>query len=189
VGTSRANAFDQAVGDYEAALDVHDAAQATARMRTDEKDAAKDLAVSQAREVAQIVQSNPAVTDAQRAAMGITVRDQSKTPVPPPSAVPAVIPEPTGTLVQQVKVVDAADPFRRSKPAGVAAWQVFVFVGEAAPLDVSACRLADQTSRNKATISFTPADAGKKAWILARAVNAKGEAGPAGEAVAVSVAA
>jgi hypothetical protein len=49
-------------------------------------------------------------------------------------------------------------------------------------------RLAATTSRTRAAVSFGPADAGKRAWALARALNAKGEPGPVGEPVSVLVA-
>jgi hypothetical protein len=85
--------------------------------------------------------------------------------------------------------VDSAEPARRAKPAGVAAWQAFVKVADVAPASVADCALVATSGRGRITLTFDPADIGKSAWVMVRAVNAKGEAGPACDPVQVRVAA
>src|SRR6185503_8790862 len=119
--------------------------------------------------------------------MGITVRDQIKTPVPPPSVEPSVVPLGFSGLNLSVRIVDPIDPTRRAKPDGVATYQLFSFVGATPPAQLSGWTLAATTARASGFVPFGPADVLKQAWVCARALNAKGEAGPVGEVVAVTV--
>ena len=67
---------------YSSALSDHETAQAEARAATQAKNAAKKKAIDLARDLAQRLQATPSMTDADRAAAGITVRDTTPTPGP-----------------------------------------------------------------------------------------------------------
>src|SRR5687768_18022068 len=92
VSTSRASAFLTAVTTFNTDLQNHETAGAAARAATATKDASGDAAVQIAREIAAAAQANPEVTDAMKAEMGITVRDQTKTPGPTPTVELSVAP-------------------------------------------------------------------------------------------------
>jgi hypothetical protein len=189
VPTARATLLMTQITAFGSALGTHTTAQAAAQGARASKDASKQAVVVTAREIIATIQTNTAVTPAQKEAMGIPVHDSSRSPVPPPTVLPGVVLEETRRLEQTVRIVDSGDPTRRAKPAGVTAWQVFVKVGETQPLSTSDCALASTSGKSKVTLSFAGGDAGKTAWLMVRAVNHKGEAGPASDPVEILVAA
>jgi hypothetical protein len=174
---------------FGSALGTHTTAQAAAQSARAAKSAARDSVVATAREIVSTIQSNTAVTPAQKEAMGIPVHDTSRTPVPAPSVLPGVVLEETRRLEQTVRIVDSSDPTRKAKPQGVSGWQVFVKVSPTQPADTAECALASTSGKSKVTLSFAGGDAGKIAWLMVRAVNSKGEAGPASDPVEILIAA
>jgi hypothetical protein len=189
VPTARATLYLTAVTAAQAAVTAAVAAADAARAALINKQEKIGAAVALAREVAGMVQANPAVTNVQRETGGWPIHDTTRTPQAPPTAVPAIVLKPGTQWQQPIGIVDLADPTRRGRPDGVDAWQVFLCVGNAAPIGINNCRLVGQTTRPDFTVPFEPTDAGKTAWILARAVNNKGETGPLGTPVPVTIAA
>lgn len=189
VPTARASLLMSQVTAFGSALGTHTTAQTAAQSARAAKDAARDAVVATARQIVATLQSNTAVTPAQKEAIGIPVHDSGRSPVPPPSVLPGVVLETTRRLEQTLRIVDSADPTRKAKPQGVSAWQVFVKVGPTQPTDTDDCSLATTSGKSKVTLSFGGADAGKTAWLMVRAVNNKGEAGPASDPVEILIAA
>jgi hypothetical protein len=103
--------------------------------------------------------------------------------------VPAVVLKPSAQWSQEIGIIVPSDPTRRGRPEGVEAWQIFLRVGDAAPVGTNDCRLVGQTTRPNFTVPFETADGGKTAWIAVRAVNNKGEFGPLSAPVPVRIAA
>jgi hypothetical protein len=103
--------------------------------------------------------------------------------------IPAVVLKPSTPWAQEIGIIIPADPTSRARPDNVEAWQVFLGVGDAAPIGVGNCRLVGQPTKPNFTIPFEAADAGKTAWIVVRAVGGKGDFGPLSAPVPVQVAA
>jgi hypothetical protein len=76
-------AFSTAVGDASTAVTNNVTAQAAAKASTAAKNTALGAAIALARDNAQRLQNDPTMTDEERAAAGLTVRDPTKTPTPP----------------------------------------------------------------------------------------------------------
>jgi hypothetical protein len=188
VPAARADLYLATVAAAQAAAAAADAAADAARSALTLENEKLADAVALAREIAAMVQANPAVSNPQRGSGGWRVHDTSRTPLPPPTAIPAAVLRPGTQWAQPIAIVVPADPTSRARPEGVDAWQVFLFVGDAAPTDVTGCRLVGQTTRPTFTIPFGPADAGRTAWILVRGVSNKGGAGPLSAAVPVTIA-
>ena len=68
-------------------------AQAAFRAATDDRDVKRGALTTLMRNISNKVQANPAITDAQKAGLGITVREATKTPV----AMPTTNPFPTAS--------------------------------------------------------------------------------------------
>lgn len=142
------------------------------------KNDAKTQLVELSRGLAMIVTNHPGVTNEQRVALGLTVRDREPSPVPPPSGSPDIdVLLVTGRTVT-VRLHDASTPGRR-KPANVAGAAVFSFVGETAPADPAVWTFQGNTTRTRFDVSF-PADvpAGAKVWITAFWFNRRMQSGP-----------
>ena len=189
VGTTRATAYLDAVGVFDNAVSDQQTALAAARAATDSKDASRVDAEALAREVAAIIQSNPAVTDAQRNAAGLPVHDESRTPVPPPTAVP-VFKVDTGERWKHTIRIGFGEGASRAKPDGVHGYEVYSNVGSATPpADLSACNYVMTATKGTITIPYAGTDLGKMAWYIIRCVNTRGERGPVSETVGATIAA
>jgi hypothetical protein len=189
VGTSRATLYTDLVDTFRSSLDAHLVAQDAARAATLSKDDARAAAQSAAREIAQIIQTNPAVTDQQRASAGLPVHDDSRTPVPPPTAVPVFTVD-TGERWKHTIRIGFGEGVSRAKPAGVRGYEVYSLVGSATPpADLSACNYVMTATKGSFTIPYTGTDLGKMAWYIIRCVNTTGERGPVSETVGATIAA
>jgi len=74
-----------------AAFPAHVRAQAAAEAARQSKDAARRTLEAEARPVTSFIQGFPKTTDADRATIGITVRDSSGTPTPIPTTRPQTL--------------------------------------------------------------------------------------------------
>src|SRR3954470_24073182 len=84
----KVTALTDALAKFDDDLNAHVAAQAAAKVATQAKRRTRSDFVDLIREVVKGIQSNPAVTDAMKAAIGITVPDDHKTPAPVPTTYP-----------------------------------------------------------------------------------------------------
>lgn len=139
---------------------------------------ARANAVFSARQLAAKVQANPAVTNTQRTALGITVRDATHTPVPPPATSPIVAIAAFQPLRHVCRFSDEATPLSRSKPVGSTGLAVYVKVDGAAPTSIAECRFVGIATKVPFNINYDAGEGGKVSHILAQWVNRKGQAGP-----------
>lgn len=152
---------------------------------------AKDQALfnlgANARMLARIVQASPAVTNAQKSDLGLTVR-HARAPIPAPSSAPDIdVVSVSGNTVR-IRLHDAANPTRRGKPAGVAGAAIFSFVGAGAPTDESAWTFEGTATRTTLLIVFPPATPpGARVWFTARWFNPRQENGPAAVPVGTNI--
>ncbi len=68
---------------------------------------------------------------------------------------------------------------------------MFVFVGDPAdaPAELTGWRFAGHATRGRLTLPFRGEDVGRKATVVARGYNAKGETGPTGPSITGTIAA
>ncbi len=178
---------------------AHVAAQQTAEGARAAKDDARAALEKQIRPVTNFVQGYTKTTDADRATIGITVRDTGKTPAPTPTSAPAVQVESGQRLTHRLKFTDAAAPTRRGKPPGTIGaevWLALTAVGQPAPpLNSAAAGVADSykflsvSSRGNLQTDFPSNQAGKTAYYALRWVSTRGEKGPWSEVASATVAA
>ncbi|MBY0311852.1 MAG: hypothetical protein K2W85_07265, partial [Phycisphaerales bacterium] len=124
--TDLLSALKKALGAWNALYPAHVKAQAAAEGARQAKDAARAALEKEVRPVTNFVQGYPKTTNADRAEMGITVRDTSPTPAPAPSSRPLAIVDVGGRLTHQLRLVDESTPTRRARPAGVLGAEVWV---------------------------------------------------------------
>ena len=182
----------EALSAWVAAYASHVKAQAAAEGARQAKDAARAALEKEVRPVTNFVQGYPKTTDADRAEIGITVRDTSKTPTPTPTTRPLVSVDPAARLTHELRLVDEGSPTRRGKPEGVAGaevWVKLIDAGQPAPTDPSVLSFLTMTTRPTLRTDFRAADGGKTAVYMLRWVNTRGEKGPWSDVTTATVAA
>jgi len=171
---------------------AHVAAQQRAEGARQAKDAARAALEKEVRPVTNFVQGYPKTTNADRAEMGITVRDTSPTRALAPSSRPLALVESGQRLTHQLRLVDESTPTRRARPAGVLGAEVWVKLVDAdspAPTDPAALTFLTMTTRPSFRAEFKAGEGGKTAVYMARWVNTRGEKGPWSEVTTATVAA
>jgi hypothetical protein len=185
-------ALKKALDTWNAQYPAHVAAQQRAEGARQAKDAARAALEKEVRPVTNFVQGYPKTTNADRAEMGITVRDTSPTPAPAPSSRPLAIVDVGGRLTHQLRLVDESTPTRRARPAGVLGAEVWVKLVDAdqpAPTDPAALTFLTMTTKPSFRAEFKAGEGGKTAVYMARWVNTRGEKGPWSEITTATVAA
>ena len=135
------------------------------------------------------LQSSAAVSDAERAGLGLTVPDRQPTPVSPPTT-PPVVKVTVSRLRHVIHFTDAAAPTKKAKPAGVNGAEIWVklaAVADPPPTDPKALTFVALDTRTPYTLDFDGADGGKNAHYMLRWVTTKGEKGPWSETATATV--
>ncbi|HEX2838130.1 MAG TPA: hypothetical protein VHN77_08395 [Phycisphaerales bacterium] len=177
---------------WRAAFPACTAAQAQARAAKAAKDAARRALESQARPIAAYVQALPFTTDADRAAMGISIRPPRGTRSTAPASAPRVLVSAASRLTHELRLVDESTPTRRARPRGAHRAEVFVAMTDPhapAPSDPGAFRYIGSTSDGTTTLTFPQAQGGQQAHYMARWVSPRNASGPWSETASATVAA
>ncbi|MFO0084040.1 MAG: hypothetical protein ACK55O_15715 [Phycisphaerales bacterium] len=185
-------ALKEALSAWNAAFPAHVKAQSAAEGARQAKDAARAALEKEVRPVTNFVQGYPKTTNADRAEMGITVRDTSPSPAPAPTSRPLALVESPARLTHQLRLVDESTPTRRARPAGVLGAEVWVKLVDAdqpAPTDPAALTFLTMTTKPSFRAEFKAGEGGKTAVYMARWVNTRGEKGPWSEITTATVAA
>lgn len=185
-------ALKKALDTWQSLYPAHVTAQQRAEGARQAKDQARVELEREIRPVTNFVQGYPKTTDADRAEIGITVRDTSKTPSPTPTTRPLVSVEGGSRLTHELRLVDEGSPTRRGKPEGVAGaevWVKLIDAGQPAPTDPSVLSFLTMTTRPTLRTDFRAADGGKTAVYMLRWVNTRGEKGPWSDVTTATVAA
>ena len=132
------------------------------------------------------VQSGPAVTDAQKVELGLTI-PSARHPVPDPSSAPAI--DILWVRGRTVKIrLHNDDVLRRAKPAGVTGAAVFSYVGATPPTASSAYRFEGNTTVTAFEVEFPDTvTAGATVWFTAFWFNERAQSGPGSTAISATI--
>jgi hypothetical protein len=169
--------------DYQAHLDAEAAAQAA----TQRKDTSRQNFEKKIRELTGIIQPNSAVTNEQRAALGITIPKDSHTPAPLPTSRPFAKINNVNRFVHILDICDENTPNSKAKPKGVHGCEVWYKIGDPAPTDESDLTFVDTATQHSFTIKFKGADAGKLVHYWLRWVNTTGKKGNWSETISITI--
>lgn len=181
-----------AVTEWKAAFAAHTAAVAAAESAKQRKDAARRAAEAAARPITAFIQSFPKTTDAERATIGITVRDPRPRSVPAPTSRPLLSVESGQRLTHRLRLADESTPTRRARPRGASRAEVYVALTPtdgAAPTDPRQYRYAGSATDGVFGLTFDESGAGRQAHYLARWISPSGEPGAWSETASATVAA
>jgi hypothetical protein len=166
----------------------HVAKQAAAAAARQAKDGDRSTYEGLLRSHSQQIQKRPGTTDAQRAALGITVPDTTGTPAGPPITAPVVTIETSQRLRHVINFSrTSAEGGGRGKPAGVRGCQIWMKIGAPAPASDADLSFVTEDTRSPHTIDFENADGGKLVFYWCRWVNTRGETGPWAAPVSATV--
>ena len=148
------------------------------------KQASRAALIEGAMFIVNTVNSNPATSDEQRDALGITARKRP-TPTPAPSSAPIVEVDSTSGRTVTFRLHGTAA--RRGRPVGVKGASVFTFVGPTAPADPADFRFEGLVTRPMFTINFDDRTEADTVWVSAFWYNEKGQSGLASLPVSVNL--
>lgn len=166
---------------------AHLTAQNAARGATQSKDTARDALEEEIRPFVQRLQTSPLLTDALRAAMGITVPDPIRTPAAQPTSRPIVSIDTSERLQHSVTFFDAETPTSRAKPDGVMGAEIWLATGAIPPVSLSELRFVALATRSPHVVDHASEHAGAIAHYWVRWVSTRGETGPWSETVSATV--
>jgi hypothetical protein len=172
--------LETALAGWQKDYPAHVKAQAAAEGARQAKDVARTALEKEVRPITNFVQGYTKTTDADRATIGITVRDTSKTPSPTPTSAPVVQVESGQRLTHRLRFTDAAAPTRRGKPPGTIGaevWLALTPTGQPAPPLGDSYKFLSVSSRGNLQTDFPSAGAGKTAYYALRWVSTCGERG------------
>ena len=184
-------AVESARDAWEAAYIDNQSKQATAQAARQLKDDLRVTLEKGIRALVRRLQASPQVSDDERKALGITVRDTTPTIH---SAAVAAATRPVGMvstaqrLRHEIRFFDEATPTSRAKPDGVMGCEIWVKIGTTPPADSSECTFLALDTASPYTAEYPGADAGKTAYYMLRWVTTRGDKGPWSETVAATIA-
>jgi hypothetical protein len=142
-----------------------------------EKNAARDVLVAKIRTMAGFRLKNPIITDAQRIALGLHVRDTTYTTILMPTTRPELDIEVFD--VRRLKVVfHDMGSASKAKPYGVNGAVIIYAVLDAPPADHTILTRSVLATRTPHILEFTEEERGKTVYLAICWQNEKGEKGP-----------
>ena len=172
---------------FETAYAAHNNAQNAAAAAAEGKDAARADIEAPVRDLVNQFQADPTITDPQREGMGITVRDEIKTPSAIPTTRPLAQVDTSQRFTHAVSFADETTPAVRKKPEGVAHCEIWVKIGGAPPVDADECEFLASDTNTPYTAFYEGEDGNKTAHYMLRWVNTRGEKGPWSNTVSATI--
>ena len=165
----------------------HQKAQIEAAEASQEKGHSRSSLVEEVRASIRKVNAMSNVTNALRAALNLPTHAEGRSPVPAPTTRPLGRITDKGGLRQELHWVDETTPHSRKKPEGVYGCQLWLKIGDSAPVGEAGCTLASIDTATPYLYEFEPEDAGKTAYWLLRWVSTRGDVGPFGVLVSAKI--
>ena len=141
--------------------------------------AARNALTLLVRGYARLVIANNGVSDANKTALGLTIRDLHPSAVPTPNTSPVL--GLIGCTPGQISLTyrdQNASIKSRAKPAGVSALELYILYGTAAPSTPEATPFFGLVTRSPFAVTNPSGSDGKSAFIYGRWINGKGLPGP-----------
>ncbi len=173
--------------DWGVAYPANTTAQQAAQAARQTKDGARTDLVAIVRPLVRRMQANPAVTDDDKASMGITVPDSTPTDVVLPETRPVVNVDTSQRLRHTIHFADEATPTSKAKPPGVRGAQIWVKIGDPPPADPSECTYVATDTRTPYVLDFDGTQAKQNAHYMLRWENTRGETGPWSETATATI--
>jgi hypothetical protein len=126
--------YDDFAAAYTAAVDPSTRTPASVA----HKDGTKALFLDDARALAALIRANQGVSNADKTALGLTIPDPIKTPVPPPTSVPNLTILGATPSLHTMTYKDSDTATGKAKPYGCIGLLLYRFIGDTVPVDFDA---------------------------------------------------
>ena len=138
------------------------------------KDTVKATASATVRPLAQSIRNNPAVSDADKVSLGLTVPDTSPTPIPAPTSFPLldILKATPGQHWLQYR--DSDTPTTKAKPFGGVAMELWQTIGVTPAVDPAGSSFIGTITKAPFAVTLNIADVGKYATYFARWATRRG---------------
>jgi hypothetical protein len=144
--------------------------------RTDTRSAMLDVV----RPIYVAVQAAPAISDTEKIALGVHVRDANPSRASIPDFAPVLTVTKIDGAVVTFAIRDPNNPDRKAKPDGVTGITYFSYVGQTPPSSASAFKFEGNTGQTTVRIDFGSSVAtGARVWLSASYFNNRKQSGPA----------
>jgi hypothetical protein len=187
LNSTNSNDIDTAFGSFQTAFDEYVSAQATAKSKLEAKDDARNNLVNLIREQSRIVQATSSVTNQQKASLGLTIKDGTRTASSKPTTRPTATVDTSKRLQHTITFRDESTPTSRAKPKGVLGCEIWVKIGGNAPLDESECQFLSLDTASPYVAEYDGAKAGQMAHYILRWVSNGGEKGSWSEVLSATI--
>lgn len=138
------------------------------------KNQAKAGLVAALRTLSQRIQANPAVSAELKTELGLPLHDRDPSPIPAPATKPVL----TVLGIDHLRLADETSPDSRTKPTGVDGAEIWCYVGENPPSELSGWSMYGLTTRTRVEVRHRPEDRGKTVHLVARWFNPRKQVGP-----------
>lgn len=172
------------------AYNAHVAAAAAAQGARASKDNARTSSETTIRDIVRRLQASSSVDDQERAALGITIPEEGRTPVPVPTTPPTAFIKAGQRLQHTIDFRDASNSSSRAKPFGVQGAEIYralTAAGAPAPIDPSQFQFVALDTASPYVVDFDGADGGKNGHYIIRWVNTRGQRGPWSEVFSATI--
>ncbi len=179
--TDQVNAFGAAFSVWSPAWSAWQAMAPEVQAALMSKDTGRAGVEALVRAINAAVQANPAVDSKAKAAAGLPVHKETRTPVGEIETAPMMSRVDNEHLLQRLWFVDAATPATKARPSGAAFCeirQVVLAAGAPAPTDPAAMPLLATDTKPPYRADLNADDIGKTAYYAMRWVNTRGQPGP-----------
>jgi hypothetical protein len=163
------------------AYDVSKADGARSRALVQAKNDSKAALLVYARELYGLIQASLTISNDDKVLIGVKVRDNEPTPVPPPALSPIVTVLSVTGRTARYQLRDRAFPDSRRRPLNAAGATILSYCGPTPPpANDPGWTVQGQTGRNIATVEFpSTVEPGTACWVTAMWYNRRGEYSPA----------
>lgn len=186
---SDATAFHGLATDFSTKLATATNPSTRTKVTVQAKDISRAALKLKARTLAKVVNAYPPITNAQRADLGLTVRDSTPSPIPPPATQPVVNIEGSGGGQGLLRLADETTPLKKAKPPGVFGALIYTKIDGAAPVTPDDAKFSGVATKTLHTVNLPSGSAGKTLWVLAQWINERGENGPTSVVASAMIAA
>jgi hypothetical protein len=187
LGAGDVAAIDTAVNDWDAAFAL--IANPATKTKVTVAAAATQRATTEmvCRLYASAINANPAITNGQRAALGITIRDTMKTPILPPVSYPILTLNQALPGSHQLAYKDQLIVNGKAKAFGGRFVEVRCAVGTVPPVNEDVVPTKAYVTKSPFLLIYTILEAAKTAYYFARYISPRGEPGPWAPVVPIGI--
>lgn len=153
------------------------------------KDDAKNALKPQLRRLGNLIQANPAVSNDDKIAIGLTVRDTIPTPVSAPTSFPLISILNATPFNHNIAVNDSDTPTTKAKPAAAIALEWHAKASATPITDPELIEYAGLETVSPFQMTWSAGDVGKTAYYAARWITRTGLVGPWSDIASMTIAA